>query len=166
MSENPVLRVLDIVPGTSVDGPGLRTSIYFAGCAHRCPGCHNPESWDFSGGYPMTVGEILEEVEKNGFDVTFSGGDPMSQAEGLLPLAREIHRRGYSLWCYTGFMFEDIFLSPDKSQLLPFIDVIVDGPFIESKRSLSLLFRGSSNQRPIDVRRSSPGKIVLWEPDF
>lgn len=114
----------------------------------------------------MTVGEILEEVEKNGFDVTFSGGDPMYQAEGLLPLAREIHRRGYGLWCYTGFMFEEIFLSPDKSLLLPFIDVIVDGPFIESKRSLSLLFRGSSNQRPIDVRRSAPGKIVLWEPDF
>lgn len=166
MSDIPALRVLDIVPGTSVDGPGLRTSIYFAGCAHHCPGCHNPGSWDFQGGRPMTIPQLSEEIDQHGFNVTFSGGDPLYQLPGLLPLAELLKNRGYNIWCYTGFFFEEIFLSPEKSRLLPFIDVLVDGPFIQLKRDISLHFRGSSNQRLVDVRRSIPGKIVLWEPDF
>lgn len=81
------MRILDIVPGTSVDGPGLRTSIYFAGCSHQCPGCHNPQSWDFAGGREMSIDEIMDIVDENGFDVTLSGGDPMYNAEMILPLA-------------------------------------------------------------------------------
>ena len=103
------LRVLDIVAGTSVDGPGLRTSIYFAGCHHRCPGCHNPQSWDPEGGTEMTVEQIMAEIVENDFNVTFSGGDPLYQdPEALLELATAIRDAGYTLWCYTGFVYEEI----------------------------------------------------------
>ena len=81
------MKVLDIIPGTSVDGPGLRTSIYLAGCDHHCPGCHNPQSWDFNGGTDLSVDRIMEEVEANGFNVTLTGGDPIYHAKELLPLA-------------------------------------------------------------------------------
>ena len=88
------LRVMDIVPGTSVDGPGLRTSIYFAGCSHRCAGCHNPQSWPFDAGRDMTIGQIMEIVEENGFNVTFTGGDPMYQPRARAELADPLHAKG------------------------------------------------------------------------
>lgn len=141
------LRVLDIIPGTSVDGPGLRTTIYFAGCGHHCEGCHNPQSWDPDGGTPMTVGEILDIIEDNGFNVTFSGGDPLLQVEALLSLALEIHRRGYNIWLYTGYTFEQIKASDRLRPILDAVDVVVDGPFILPLRDIHLRFRGSSNQR-------------------
>lgn len=163
----PRLRVLDIVSGTSVDGPGLRTSIYFAGCHHACPGCHNPLSHDPNGGYPITVGDLLDKITVNDENVTFSGGDPLYQPVApLIELADALHSRGYDIWCYTGFIYEDTCDNP----LLRHIDVLVDGPFVESLRDTSLVFRGSSNQRIIDLNKtfnsadySSP---VLWEPDF
>ena len=103
--KNIRLRVLDIVAGTSVDGPGLRTSIYLAGCDHACPGCHNPESWAHDGGREMSVAEIMDTVRENDFNVTFSGGDPLYQAEGVTALAGAVKRAGYTLWCYTGFTY-------------------------------------------------------------
>lgn len=166
MEENTTLRVLDIVPGTSVDGPGLRTSIYFAGCAHHCPGCHNPQSWDFLGGREMTTTEIVEEIDRHGFNVTFSGGDPLYQAEPLTRLAEALSARGYTIWCYTGFLFEELLSNPRLHQLLGNLEVVVDGPFIEEKKDLSLLFRGSANQRLIDVKRSIDGTIHLWRSVF
>lgn len=156
------LRVLDIVPGTSVDGPGLRTSIYFAGCHHRCPGCHNPQSWDPLGGKEMTVDEIMKVIAENGFNVTFSGGDPLYQAAALVPLARAIKEEGFTIWCYTGFLYEDLFQIPEYKELLRYVDVLVDGPFIEAQRDIRLRFRGSGNQRLIAVASSSPEKVVLW----
>ncbi len=141
------LRVLDIIPGTSVDGPGLRTTVYFAGCAHHCHGCHNPQSWDPRGGKLMTVGEILDTIEDNGFNVTFSGGDPLFQVEALLPLAAEIRHRGYNVWLYTGYTFEQIKASKRLRPILDNVDVVVDGPFRLSLRDTTLRFRGSSNQR-------------------
>ena len=113
------MRVMDIVPGTSVDGPGLRTAIYFAGCTHRCPGCHNPQSWDADAGREMSIDEILEVVEYNGFDVTFTGGDPIFQADAILPLAREIRSRGYTIWCFTGYKYEDI---AEKTEVAPLLE--------------------------------------------
>ncbi|MBD5300635.1 MAG: anaerobic ribonucleoside-triphosphate reductase activating protein [Bacteroides sp.] len=157
------MRILDIVPGTSVDGPGLRTSIYFAGCSHECPGCHNPQSWDFEGGREMSVDEVMSVVIDNGFDVTFTGGDPMYVAGDLLPLAKEIKRIGKTLWCYTGFTYEGLMADPDARALLGYIDVLVDGPFIESRRDIHLLFRGSSNQRLVDIKKSTPGSVIEWE---
>ncbi|MDE5752887.1 MAG: radical SAM protein, partial [Duncaniella sp.] len=100
------MRVIDIVPGTTVDGPGLRTAIYFAGCRHRCPGCHNPQSWSEEAGREMEIDDILAVVDENGFDVTFSGGDPMFQAEELYKLARRIKESGRNIWCYTGYLYE------------------------------------------------------------
>lgn len=164
--ENTTLRILDIVPGTSVDGPGLRTSIYFAGCAHRCEGCHNPQSWDMLGGQEMTINEILAVVEENGFNVTFSGGDPIYQIQNLIPLATELNQRGYSIWCYTGFHFEELFDMAGIERLLPLLDVVVDGPFSNALRDTSLRFRGSSNQRLIDVSQSTRENIVIWSDDY
>ncbi|MDO4319800.1 MAG: anaerobic ribonucleoside-triphosphate reductase activating protein [Bacteroidales bacterium] len=148
----PTLRVVDIVEGTSVDGPGLRTSIYLAGCDHRCPGCHNPQTWAHDAGHDMTVDEIMQIVRLAGYDVTLTGGDPMYQAGALLPLARAIRDDGHTIWCYTGFTIEQLYEMPDAAALLDEIDVLVDGPFVEALRDTSLLFRGSSNQRIIELR--------------
>lgn len=165
-AEEATLRVLDILPGTSVDGPGLRTSVYLAGCAHRCPGCHNPQSWDFDGGREMTVGEIVDEIERHGFNVTLSGGDPLYQPDGVIALSEALRRRGYTIWLYTGFLFEQVLSMPGMESLLPLLEVVVDGPFLEAERDLSLLFRGSRNQRLIRAADSISGKICLWEENF
>ncbi len=147
------LRVAGIVDGTAVDGPGLRTSIYFAGCDHRCPGCHNPHTWPFDAGEDIASDELLRRIADNDFDVTFSGGDPMYQAERLVPLARAIKAMGTNIWCYTGFVYDDIRDLAPYSQLLKYIDVLVDGPYIEALRDPSLRFRGSSNQRIIELHQ-------------
>ena len=162
------LRILEIVEDTMVDGPGFRTSIYCAGCRHACPGCHNPQSWDFGGGRDMTVDELMRTIVSDPFTrgVTFSGGDPMYQAAGFAELARAIHTYTQKdVWCYTGFTFESL-IHDDQRELLAGLDVLVDGPFVQSLRDESLLFRGSSNQRLIDVQASLySGETVLWKPD-
>ncbi len=145
------IRVIDIVEGTAVDGPGLRTSIYLAGCAHRCPGCHNPQTWDFDAGKDMTVDELINIISQSDFNVTLTGGDPIYQADALIPLAKKIRELGYSIWLYTGFTFEQLQDMPIAMQLLEYIDTIVDGPFILEQRDTSLQFRGSSNQRIIKI---------------
>ena len=151
-----------------VDGPGFRTSIYCAGCRHACPGCHNPQSWDFNAGRDMTVEQIMRIIENDPYTlgVTFSGGDHMYQAAGFAELARQIHRRTQKdIWCYTGFTFESL-IHQDQRELLAEVDVLVDGPFIQSLHDSDLLFRGSSNQRLIDVQASLySGETVLWKPD-
>ncbi len=157
------LRVLDIIAGTSVDGPGLRTSIYFAGCNHHCPQCHNPQSWDSNSGKEMSIDEIIDIVKAEDFDVTFSGGDPLLQTELLLHLAHAIKNLGKTIWCYTGYTYEEILDSPTLSPILQYIDVLVDGRFINTLRDISLRFRGSSNQRLIDISKSTSSNIVLWE---
>ena len=151
-----MIRVLDIIEDTMVDGTGLRTSIYCAGCAHHCPGCHNPQSWDFGGGRMMSTDEIMDVIKADPFaDVTFSGGDPMYQADGFAELAEAIKREtDKTIWCYTGFTFEELLADVTKHKLLNMIDVLVDGPFIQSLRNPDLPFRGSSNQRIIDVQKS------------
>ncbi|MDE6702591.1 MAG: anaerobic ribonucleoside-triphosphate reductase activating protein [Muribaculaceae bacterium] len=146
-----MLRVVDIVDGTSVDGPGLRTSIYFAGCDHRCPGCHNPSTWDFNAGKDMTVDELMLRIIDNEFNVTFSGGDPLYQLEPLTALARAVKAAGKTIWCYTGFIYEDLLADPRYAEILSLIDVLVDGPFILALRDTDLRFRGSSNQRIIPL---------------
>lgn len=145
-----MLRVLDIVAGTSVDGPGLRTSVYFAGCTHRCPGCHNPQSWDADAGVPMTVDQIMDIIADNDFNVTFSGGDPLMQPpHELTQLAQRIRGAGYTLWCYTGYTHQAVLAMPQWTQLLHLLDALVDGPYVAALRDTALQFRGSSNQRII-----------------
>ena len=150
-----MLRVLDIMLETMVDGPGLRTSIYAAGCKHACKGCHNPQSWDFHAGRLVEVDDLLEIVMSDPFaDVSFSGGDPLYQVEGFTELARRIKEEtAKNIWCWTGFTFEEVRADERLSMILPYIDVLVDGPFIESLRDPRLLFRGSSNQRIIDLKK-------------
>ena len=135
------------------DGPGFRTSIYCAGCAHHCPGCHNPQSWDFKGGYEVTIEELLDIIKADEFaNVTFSGGDPLYQVEAFTELARRIKTEtDKTIWCYTGFTYEEIQADPRLSQILPYLDVLVDGPYIEDLRDTNLRFRGSSNQRIIEL---------------
>jgi anaerobic ribonucleoside-triphosphate reductase activating protein len=147
------IRVLDIVEETMVDGPGLRTSIYCAGCAHQCQGCHNPQSWDFAGGEEISVEDLFEKIASDPFsDVTFTGGDPLYQVEEFTRLAKLIKERTKkTIWCYTGFLYEDILASEHLSQILQYIDVLVDGPYIETLRDQELPFRGSSNQRIITL---------------
>lgn len=152
MDGGDTLQVLDIVEGTIVDGPGLRTSIYFAGCSHHCEGCHNPGSWDAAGGKPMSVEQLMEVIDDNEMDVTFSGGDPLMQIDALLPLARRVKERGYNLWVYTGYTIEEIRASDSLSRILDYADTIVEGRFVKALRDTSLRFRGSSNQRIITLR--------------
>lgn len=156
MHKSPILRVVDIVDGTSVDGPGLRTSIYFAGCKHYCPGCHNPSTWDFSAGRDMTVDQLIERILENDFNVTFSGGDPLYQLTALTVLANEIKKIGKTIWCYTGFTYEELAASSDYNDILSLIDVLVDGPYIQALRDPDLRFRGSSNQRILALRDGDP----------
>lgn len=159
-----MISVLSIIEDTMVDGPGFRTSIYCAGCRHACPGCHNPQSWDFSGGRAMTTEEIMRVIVADPYaNVTFTGGDPMYQPEGFAELARAIHERTEKdIWCYTGFTFEQLLGNPRQRALLEQIDVLVDGPFVKALRNDELIFRGSSNQRIIDVPRSlEEGRAVL-----
>lgn len=161
------LRVLDIVSGTSVDGPGLRTTVYFAGCPHHCIGCHNPQSWDPDGGREMGVDELTDILLAEQMPVTFSGGDPLAQASGLLELSRRLRHNDINIWCYTGYIFEDLMADESMTDLLKMFDVVVDGPFIESLRSTALHFRGSSNQRLVDVTKSlARGEVVEWQSTF
>lgn len=147
MPKQLTFNVLDIVAGTSVDGPGLRTAIYLAGCRHHCRGCHNPQSWDFLGGEEMTLSQLLERIEAEGFDVTLTGGDPLASPEKAARLAREIKEAGYGIWLYTGYTIEEILDNPILSNAVKDVDVIVEGRFVEALRDPDLLFRGSSNQR-------------------
>ena len=160
-----MISVLSIIEDTMVDGPGFRTSIYCAGCRHKCPGCHNPQSWDFEGGEAMSTEDIMRVVEADPYaNVTFSGGDPMYQPEGFAELAQAIKQRTQkTIWCYTGFTFETLVVNPRQRALLEQIDVLVDGPFIKAERDETLCFRGSRNQRLIDVPASlSAGHVVNY----
>lgn len=148
------LRILDVLFETMADGPGLRTSIYFAGCQHYCKGCHNPQSWDMNGGYEVTIDYLLDLAKSDEFaEVTFSGGDPLYQCDNVTELARRIKAEtNKTIWCYTGFTYEEILKNTWLSQILPYIDVLVDGPFIEELKTTELPFRGSSNQRIIKLK--------------
>ena len=148
-TDEPVYNVLSIVRGTTVDGPGFRTSIYFAGCLHACPGCHNASSWDFDGGTPMTLSEIMDVGREEDFDVTFSGGDPLYRPEEIARLADAIRAEGHSVWLYTGFTWEEIIADERLMNAVRRMEAVVEGRFVESLRDPDLQFRGSSNQRII-----------------
>lgn len=158
------LRVAALVNDSIVDGPGLRYGLYVQGCPHRCEGCHNPQTHPFDGGFEMDTDKIWEEIEENPLlsGITLSGGDPISQAKPLVEIAKKAKENGLSVWCYTGYLFEDLWDDQDDDvmELLRYIDVLVDGPFILDQRTLELPFRGSKNQRLVDVPHSlEDGKV-------
>lgn len=148
-----------------VDGPGIRTAFFAQGCTHHCPGCHNPETWAFSGGQVYDEEELFALVKKNPIchGVTFSGGEPFDQAEGFFRFADLLKSRGYEVASYTGYTFEELLLGTEgQKALLRSLDVLIDGPFLLAERSLDLFFRGSRNQRILNVPQSlQTGSAVL-----
>ena len=161
-----MISVLKIIEDTTVDGPGFRTAIYCAGCTNHCPGCHNPESWDINNGKEMTTEEILKKILTDHFaDVTFTGGDPMFQPEGFTELAKAIKANSQkTIWCYSGYTFEEIVKNEKRKELLGYIDILVDGRFVQELKDESLYFRGSSNQRLIEVKASlAKGEAVIYD---
>lgn len=162
----------DLQPDSIVDGNGIRTVLWTQGCSHNCPFCHNPSTHDFNGGFLMDVEDLKKEILSLEYQdgITFSGGDPMFQAEACYEIAKYIQDLGMNVWCYTGFTFEELLkMSNTNKNILKFlenIDVLVDGKFDITKKSYDLKFRGSSNQRVIDVRKSLKlGKVILFDLD-
>lgn len=160
----------DLQTDSIVDGTGIRSVVWTQGCPHRCPGCHNSSTFAFDGGQLFDVEVIKAKFDKlEGQDgITFSGGDPMCQPTACLELAKHAKKLGLNIWLYTGYTYEQVLNLADKKneiyELLKHLDVLVDGRFEIKKKSLDLLFRGSSNQRLIDVQKTlKAGKIVLLE---
>ena len=152
-----MLDLAGIVGDSIVDGPGIRTTVFSQGCPHHCPGCHNPETWAFVCGTEMDEEAILESIRSNPLcrGVTFSGGEPFAQAEGFARLAKLLKAAGKEVASYTGFTFEQLLDGTDAQRaLLETIDVLIDGPFLLAEKTLELPFRGSRNQRILDVPKS------------
>ena len=156
------MRLLNVYRESISDGPGLRYSIYLAGCRHACPGCHNPESWSAEAGIPLTeevLSDMITEIRSNSLldGITVSGGDPFYDPTALTTLlARLRSETGLSIWCYTGFTVEYLLQSEAHRPALEFIDVLVDGPFVQSLLDPRLYFRGSRNQRLVHIDHSVP----------
>lgn len=162
------LRVFGIENDSIVDGPGLRLAVFAQGCPHRCEGCHNPQSHDPDGGTLMPLEDIAAKARKNPLlaGVTLTGGEPLEQATACLKLLGLLPQ-GLSVWLYSGWTWEQIHESgdPDRISLTEACDVLVDGRFEIGQRSLSLMYRGSGNQRLIDVRGTlAARRVVLWQP--
>lgn len=161
------LRLAGVIRESIVDGPGIRMTVFTQGCPHHCDGCHNPNTHDFDGGYISHPENILTAIDQNPLlrGVTFSGGEPFMQAGALADLAVEIHKRKLDIITYSGFTFEQLTESfdkfPERKRLLEQTDYLIDGKFIKELKSLNLQFRGSSNQRIIDVKATlTSGQIV------
>lgn len=164
------IRLYGTVQDSIVDGPGLRYAVFVQGCPHACPGCHNPDSQPAEGGEVHSVQEVLADIRKNPLvqGVTLSGGEPFQQAAACAELAEALKAEGLNVWTYTGGLFEDLMANggDDAQRLIRSTDVLVDGPFVEARRSLDLKWRGSSNQRLIDVAKSlAAGSVILWQPE-
>lgn len=163
------INIFGMAKESIVDGDGIRYAIFAQGCAHGCEGCHNPDSHSFDKNIEVGVDELLEDIKKRSYldGVTFSGGDPMFQAKAFNELAKRLKAEtDLSIWCYTGYTFDEIRSKqlPEYIELLSNIDVLIDGKFELANKNLSLLFRGSSNQRLIDVKKSLEfGKVMKWE---
>ncbi len=161
-----MLELAGIAEDSIVDGPGIRTTFFAQGCPHRCPGCHNPETWEFGCGTPFDEETALQVVLSNPLcrGVTFSGGEPFSQAAGFAALAERLKEHGYEVASYSGYTFEELMNgSPEQRELLRRIDVLIDGPFLLDQRSLELNFRGSKNQRVLNVPKSLAAGVPVME---
>lgn len=155
-----------------VDGPGIRTVIWTQGCSHNCKGCHNPETHSFDGGKLYNISSIKKQIKDFSYNdgITFSGGDPMFQVDACLELARYAKSLGLNVWCYTGFTYEQLITMSKTNrtyrEFLENIDILVDGKFELANRQLSLLYKGSTNQRIIDVKKSLESSMVVIDSSF
>ena len=147
------LRVAGVIEESIVDGPGIRFVLFLQGCRLHCPGCQNPQTWDFDGGTLVPAAEVLGRIKANPLvrGVTFSGGEPFEQAAAVLPLAEELKAQGYHLMAFTGYTLEQLVQKPECRAFLEKLDLLVDGPYIEAQKSLDLRFRGSKNQRILNI---------------
>lgn len=164
-----MLRLSGLIEESIVDGPGIRTTIFSQGCPHKCIGCHNPETWSFEGGTLIEEEKIIEIIKVNPLirGVTFSGGEPFSQAKSFSLLAQDLKREGYEIASYTGYTIEQLLSGTnEQKELLENLDILIDGPFVLELKTMNKIFRGSSNQRIIDVQESLiKGKVVeIREP--
>jgi len=170
MAFEETIRIAGCIHDSIVDGPGLRYAIFVQGCPHRCEGCHNPDAHDFSGGTEVPIQAIIDDIEKNPLldGITLTGGEPFSQADKLIPIASYARERGLSVWVYSGWTYEELTggLAENSGweELVNLCDVLVDGRFELEKRSLDLQWRGSPNQRVIDLRATrESGTLTLYE---
>lgn len=158
------MRIAGIVKDSIVDGEGIRDVVFLQGCCHRCKGCHNKETWEYNGGITVTPKYLIDKLSKSSNDITISGGEPLLQFTQLMNFVELV--RLYTkkrVWLYTGFKFEDVPTSMWMA-LSQYVDVVVDGAFECDKKDKNLLFRGSSNQRIIDLRKSlGKESVVEWE---
>ena len=164
------MRIANTVDDSIVDGHGLRFTVFTQGCPHHCPGCHNPGTHDPCGGREVPLEELEQQMKKNPLieGITLSGGEPFAQAADCAELARRAHEHGLNLWTFSGYRYEDLRDrgDPDWTALLEQTDVLVDGPFLQDQKSYELRFRGSRNQRLIDMKQSlTRGRVVLWEEE-
>lgn len=156
----------DIQPDSILDGSGIRTVIWFQGCLHNCKGCQNPETHDMNGGMVVDIDELKMKLKNLKYQsgITLSGGDPFFQPEAALEIAKFAKSVGLNVWAYTGFTYEALLSDKSRLDLLKNVDVLVDGKFMMDKKSLNCKFRGSTNQRLIDVKKSlEAGGVVLYD---
>jgi len=163
-----IIRVQDITYSSAVDGTGFRDVLFVNYCPHRCEGCHNQQTWEIENGKDMTVNEVYECLTKSSItNVTFSGGEPFCQPKALKKLAEMIKNAGKTIWVYSGYTFEQLMDDDDKKALLLQCDVLVDGRYVEKEAKLNMRFKGSENQRIIDVKKSTEqNKVVLFDLEF
>ncbi len=164
------IRIAGVVKESIVDGPGLRFAVFTQGCAHHCPECQNPETWDFEGGYDCGIDKILKAMDENPLldGITMSGGDPLYQAEASYSLCSKVKEKGLNVVVFTGYTYEELMELEKKDpwieKLMGVTDILIDGRYEKDKRDLTLIFRGSSNQRVIDMNASrKEGRAVLHE---
>ncbi len=161
------IRISGIVGASITDGPGFRYAIFVQGCSHNCPGCHNPHTHDPNGGELRDTAELIEAMGRDPMlsGVTLSGGEPFEQAEALLPIARAAKEKGLELAAYSGYLYEDLLADNSaRRALLELCDVLIDGPYVDARRNLDIRFKGSENQRIIDVPASmAAGAVILKE---
>ncbi len=156
------IKIAGLVNDSIVDGPGLRFAVFMQGCPHHCPGCHNPETHDPDRGKLKDTQEIIERIQKNPLldGVTFTGGEPFMQPLPLKEMVLKVKEMGLDVVIYTGYTYEYLMMNPLFKEILSQADYLIDGPFLIDQRSLSLVFKGSKNQRTIDLRKSDIEHIV------
>ncbi len=150
------IQMMNIMNSSSVDGLGFRDVLFVSGCPHRCEGCHNPQTWDYHAGVKATLGEVYDKLTESYItNITISGGEPFEQAENLYYLVRAIKENtDKTVWIYSGYTFENLIFDKEKLRLLEICDVLVDGKFEKDNTELNLRFKGSLNQRIIDIKAS------------
>lgn len=156
-----VIYIMDIKYDTIVDGEGFRNTVYCAKCNFKCPECHNPQSHDIHNGKPITINNLCDLLLENGNDITFSGGECTLQCKAFIKLAKMLKEKDRNIWLYTGNIFENLLKDKCYYELLQYIDVLIDGRFDINKKKLGLVFKGSTNQRIIDVKKSIENRRVI-----